>query len=564
MNVAKAHVDFRRSDNPRSTSVRSSWWVRGSVLLALIGCVAFSTCSAEAVQETPPTPEQLRDDELAISGRYARFERLLSQMADILGREDPERAELLRRAVGKGREQKISERITSIVDLLESNELGSAVEQQEGVSDSLRMLLTLLQSEDRRSSVERERERLNELLNDVRGLVEQQRAARAATQNSETPSAAAAPQQKTIDEADQLLKEVKNHDSSSEGNQTPQDDEGNEPKDGSDENKEESESTDGEPSENQGQESQEGSEEQSQNAEDASAESQSSSSKGQSQSQSQNSDQKQTPGREELETAKQAMQEALDHLQEQQRKEATDDQEQAIAELLKAAGEIEEMLRQLREEEKEMILAALEARFQRLLALQTQIYEGTLELAKTPKEQWLDRYFGRCRELAQQQADLTTDCSQTAGLLREDGTSVSILLAVEGIESDMRSAAGWLQESSVSELTQTVQVDIIEALKELIEATQREMQEMQSSERQQQQQAQGDQQKPPLVELMAEIKVLRSLQVRLNRRTVTVDRMLESDQEAPSALQKQVSELAIRQMQLIESARELARQMDRH
>ena len=72
----------------------------------------FSVLAQEAArpvvlssEESTPknvTPEELRKEQLAISGRYARFERMLTQMADVLGRQDPERADLLRRAIGKG------------------------------------------------------------------------------------------------------------------------------------------------------------------------------------------------------------------------------------------------------------------------------------------------------------------------------------------------------------------------------------------------------------------------------------------------------------------------------
>jgi hypothetical protein len=559
---------------------RFCWWLLG--FAAVFWGLAGNTDSVIA-QDTPPSPEDLRDDELAVSGRYARFERLLSQMADILGREDPERAELLRRAVGKGREERISERINRVVELLESKELGSAVEEQAGVTESLRALLTLLQSEDRRSSVERERERLNELLNDIRGLVEQERAARAAAQNAETPSAAAGKQQQALDESDALLKEVNNHDAAknSENQQaasgesaatdTPQNSQ--DPEDQSPQTSEpgskdtESSPESGEPS-SSGQQSPPSDQQQSgqqQSGQQQSGQQQSGQQQsGQQQSGQQQSGQQQTPGVQQLQDAREAMQQALEDLRQQQREKATEQQEQAIADLLEAAGEIEEMLRQLREEEKEMVLAALEARFQRMLTIQTQVFEGTTELAATPREQWLDRYFGRCRELSQQQSDLVDDCSQTAGLLREDGTSVSILLAVEGIEEDMDSAAGWLQESKVGDLTQAVQSDIIEALKELIEATQREMQEMQSERQQPPQQQSGDMQKPPLVELMAEIKVLRSLQVRINRRTSTIDGLLQSDTEESSRLQQQLRELAGRQQKLVDSARVLATQLERH
>lgn len=468
------------------------------------------------------TPDTLRDDQLAVSGRYARFERMLTQMADILGQQDPERADLLRRAIGKGREGRIREQIENVVALIESGEIGNASEKQADVIESLQELLKLLQSEDRRSAVERERNRLNALLKDVRGVLAEQRSARAATQNSPAPSSAAPGQQKAISETDKLLESMRAHDDQESKDGVPKDDEPGK----------------GDPKQSD------------------------KPSKGSSENGKQKSDKnKQTPGREQLEKAREEMERAIKELKEQNREEALKNEDHAIEELHEAGEKLEAMLRQLREEEKEMMLASLEARFQRMLQAETAIHEGTVGVAATPQDDWLDLNYGRCRELSQQQSELTQECAQTVNLLREEGTSVAIVIAVEDIEADMNSVSEWMQEYKVGELTQSVQKDILESLKQLIETTQKEMQEMKDQQKQEQQQRDPSEEKPGLVELMAEIRVLRSLQLQVNRRTKQVDGLLQSSttDDLP-ALQKQLHDLAIRQNRLIESAKELAKQ----
>lgn len=564
------------------------------------------------------TPKDLRDDALAISGRYARFERMLTQMADILGRQDPERADLLRRAIGKGREDQVKEDIEKVVELLDTKDLGTATEKQSEIVASLETLLQLLQSEDRRSSVEREQERLNGLLKDVRSILAEQKSARAATQNFEAPSNAAPGQQKALEGAKKTLESMKEHDDQQAEAEQGDDKEGDEAKnpDGSEESEGKSsgkskdgkstkgKSTEGKPGEEKkkdgdaegtdpegkdqdgkkkgeedpkgnspsnskpnGGESKDG---ESKDGKDGKSKGSGSKSEqkspgkkksgGKSGEKSGKEEPKQTPGREQLENAQQQMERALEELKEQEREKALEHEDKALEELHEAASELEEMLKQLREEEKEMLLASLEARFQRMLIAETQIQEGTVSLAATPQKDWLNQYYGRCRELAQQQTELASECAQTVNMLREDGTSVSILLAVEDIEADMGSVSGWLQESKVGDLTQSVQNDIIESLKQLIETTQKEMQEM--KEHQQESQAQeGSPQKPGLVELMAEIKMLRNLQLQVNRRTKQVDGLLQSasSEDLPS-LKKQVHDLAVRQRRLIETAKELAKQ----
>ncbi|MCP4171135.1 MAG: hypothetical protein GY758_10230 [Fuerstiella sp.] len=84
------------------------------------------------------------------------------------------------------------------------------------------------------------------------------------------------------------------------------------------------------------------------------------------------------------------------------------------------------------------------------------------------------------------------------------------------------------------------------------------------SEERHQQQKQSMQQKPALVELMAEIRVLRSLQLRVNRRTRQVNSLLQENNSADAAdLQGQLVELARRQDRLRKSAIELAKKMKR-
>ena len=541
----------------------------------------------------PVTPKSLRDDQLSVSGRYARFERMLTQMADILGRQDPERADLLRRAIGKGREGRIKEEIENVVGLIESGSIGNASEKQAEVIANLQALLTLLQSEDRRSAVERERDRLNGLLKDVRSVLAEQRAARAATQNSPAPSSAAPGQKKAISETEKLLESMREHDEkeSKDGKGEGKDSKsGDESKDGSEDDKE-TEPNEGDPQDGKqdpkdgapqagdpkksesGKPSKESPDsgkpsplDQKPEGDPKSGDSGSGKqkSKGQ-QSGNQKADknqQKQTPGREQLEKAREEMESALDKLKEQEREEALKNEDNAIEELHEAAEELEAMLRQLREEEKEMMLASLEARFQRMLLAETAIHEGTVGVAATPQKDWLDLNYGRCRELSQQQSELTQECAQTVNLLREDGTSVAIVIAVEDIEADMSSVSGWMQEYKVGELTQSVQKDILDSLKQLIETTQKEMQQMKEQQKQQQQQKDPSQEKPGLVELMAEIKVLRSLQLQVNRRTKQVDGLLPTaTTDDLAALRKQLHDLAVRQNRLIESAKELAKQM---
>ncbi|MFN5797115.1 MAG: hypothetical protein ACK5AN_06245 [Planctomyces sp.] len=511
-------------------------------------------------------PQTLRNEQIAVSGRYARFERMLMQMADILGRQDPERADLLRKTLGKGREDQVREDLEKAIALLESGELGAASEKQTELLQSFQSLMKLLQSEDRRSAVEREQERLNGLLKDLRNVIGEQRSARAATQNEESPSNAAPGQQKALEGTGKLLDEMQQHDQKSEGEKSEGEKSEGEKSEGekSEGEKSEGEKSEGEKSEGEKSEGKKSEGEKSEGKKSEGEKSEGEKSGGQKSGGQKSGGQKgqqQTPGRESLQEAEKRMQQALEALQQQQREQALKEEDAAIEELQKAAEKLEEQLKQLREEEKERMLASLEARFQRMLIVETQIHEGTTALAAVPQKDWLELSYGRCRELAQQQTELARECAQTVLLLREDGTSSAILLAAEDIQADMNSVAEWMQQSNVSELTISVQRDILESLKQLVETMQREMQQMQERQQQENQQQQQGQQQSPLVDLIAEIRMLRNLQLQVNRRTKRVDDLLEgaSDSERATLL-KQVSELAERQQKLFESAKDLEKQ----
>ena len=554
------------------------FFLLASVMFCTVAAMGGSAAFTDETPQADPGGGQLKNEQISISGRYARFERMLTQMADILARQDPERADLLRRALGQGREDLLREKIEQAVALIGDGDLGAASEKQQEIVDSLQALLSLMQSEDRRSSVEKERERLNDVLRDVRRVMERQKAARIATQLSPAPAEAAPGQLQALDEAGKLLDRIESHDAeknaaeqsgeknaAGQGEQSAENNSNGDQKSGGEDSSEDPQqpadpdgpTDDGRPAEERG----DGSENEP-DSEKPSGENGQPQQGGAQDSQSQSGQQQngqQTPGRQQLEQAQQQMQQALEALQQQQREQALKNEDQALRELRAAEERLEEELRQLREEEKEMILASLEARFQRLLIVQTQIHESTVSLAEVPKTEWLDLSFARCRELAQEQTELGRECTGTVLLLREDGTSSAILLAVEDIEADMNSVAEWLRESDVSELTQSVQQDIIDALKQLIEIMQKELQEQQEQQQQEQQQQQGQQgQQSPLVELIAEIRVLRNLQVQVNNRTERVDLLLQNAaKERIDDLRRQVQQLSERQQKLLQAAQEL-------
>jgi len=66
----------------------------------------------------------------AIALRYQRFEKTLLALAESMRKTDPDRAELLRRAVQKSKDERISLQMEKLVELLREEQLGDAAERR--------------------------------------------------------------------------------------------------------------------------------------------------------------------------------------------------------------------------------------------------------------------------------------------------------------------------------------------------------------------------------------------------------------------------------------------------
>lgn len=222
------------------------------------------------------------------------------------------------------------------------------------------------------------------------------------------------------------------------------------------------------------------------------------------------------------------MREAKLKLEEARRREAVEDQEKALAELRQAEAELEKILRQLREEELERMLAMLEARFRKMLELQLQVYEGTLIIDQIPPEA-----RGRDDEIAagrlsRQESIIYNEADKALELLREEGSAVAFPEAVQQMQEDMDQVVVLLAQAAVGEITQGLEEDIIEALEEMIAALEKAQQELEEQQSQPPP-AEGQPQEPPLIDQLAELKMIRSLQLRVNKRTQRYAKLVDGE-----------------------------------
>jgi hypothetical protein len=239
-----------------------------------------------------------------------------------------------------------------------------------------------------------------------------------------------------------------------------------------------------------------------------------------------------TPGREGVEGAKKAMDRASRNLRGRSAKGANSDQKEAVERLEKAREELEEALRQMREEEQLMLLDAIERRLVRMLRAQTDLYKRTISLHLRIRNQPEPGRNERdlAGQLADGEAEIAGEADKLLALLQEEGSTIVIPDVVADLRGDLDGLAGRLRGFDAGPYTQQIQQDVIETLKELIEVVQEEQQRRQGNQQQGQGQdpMEGDQEEN-LLPTSAELKMLKSLQVRVNRRTEQFDRMEGKD-----------------------------------
>ncbi len=238
------------------------------------------------------------------------------------------------------------------------------------------------------------------------------------------------------------------------------------------------------------------------------------------------------PARQRIQAAEEKMRRAQQQLEEAKRKEAVEEQEEARKLLEEAKAELEEILRQLREEEIERMLAMLEGRFTKMLQMQLRVYEGTLRLDRIPKESRGREFDVRSGNLSFDQRKIAFEAEKALTLLREEGSSVAFPEAVDQMREDMNQVAARLAQSKTGRITQPIEEDIIAALEEIIEALKKAQEDPEDQPPMDgQPPPPGQPQDQPLVDQIAELKMIRALQVRVNKRTTRYAAYLEDEDD---------------------------------
>jgi hypothetical protein len=251
------------------------------------------------------------------------------------------------------------------------------------------------------------------------------------------------------------------------------------------------------------------------------------------------------------------MQQAQKKLEEAKRNEAVKEQEQALRELEQAKAELEKILRQLREEEMERMLVLLEARLRKMLEMQNTVYDETIKLAESASHVPEHELEIASASLARKEDQIVGEADRALVLMQEDGSSVAFPEALQQARDDMRTVTDRLRGVQTDEVTQAIEQDIIATLEETLAALQQALKDLRDKKASQQQGQAGEPGEQPLVDQLAELRMIRALQGRVNRRTEFYDRLIEADQTRETELLESLRELAERQERIFDATRDL-------
>ncbi len=549
--------------------------VRTALAAALVVVLMMSSRPfAQGAEPAENPAQQLADTQRQVAQKYEHLEQILLRMSELSAASDPARAALLTKAVAESRERLIGVQFASLVDQLGRDELSKALQGQEKLDADLAQLLNLLLSENRSKRLSSEKARIREYLKHLNRIINQQKSLQARTtggagqpkelsqqqdalgqqtggladkirQNEESEAAPSTgkndgseetpkgPSPQEEKEAGVPSKEPSESDSSgktpsdpSQSGKAPQpgDPSNDSPPNGKSGQKDPQDTPPGNSSQSQGQEGQPQSG-QSQPPEEENAH----------------------PARQRIEAARKRMQQAREKLEKAERDGASQDQEEAIRELQQAKAELERILRQLREEEIEQALVALEARLMKMLEWQRAVYEGTTRLDKASTDGLTHEQEIEAGRLSSREADIAVEADKALLLLRDDGSSVAMPEALGQAREDMQQVVTRLARANVGDVTQSIEEDIVTALNEMLKAVRQAMEEAQQRRQNAQQGQPGMPQDPPLVDVLAELRMIRSLQLRVNNRTQRYGKLISGKHAESPELMEALIRLAERQ-----------------
>ncbi len=511
---------------------------------------AATTDTEETTDETPEPESKLADSEklarnqTGIADRFQHLEKLMERMAEFEEGANPDRARLLRQAFRLSRDELVEMRLNKLSTLLRQNELKRALDSQDEVSVQLRAILDLLLSEDQWKRNQDEQKRIARLIKELNTAKRIQQGIRGSTQGGgdmKKNSGKEGDLEERVGKIKDKLEGKPGEGKPGEGKPgegkpgegKPGEGKPGEGKPGEEkpgkEKPGEGKPGEGKPGEGKPGEGKPGEGKPGEGEPGEGEPGEGGGSPPPPGEQPKDDD----PATKRVKAAQEKMRQAKMKLEQAKRDAAVEDMRDAEKELAAAIKELEEILRQLREEELARTLAMLEARFAKMLKMQLKVYEDTQRLHRLSKKVDDGTIEARAGKLSYAERKIESEANRALMLLREEGSSVAFPLSVEIMIEDISQVVFRLADSKVARVTQGIEEDIIETLEKTIEALQKAQKDLEEGSPPPPPPPPGGQPQPkPLVDQIAELKMIKGLQEQVNRRTKRYSNLLD-DVEDP-------------------------------
>lgn len=508
----------------------------GASTLRAAGDAPAAPNAATAAPQGPKNAAELALEQRRIAEKFKRFEQVIKLLAQFSDEGGEDQVRLLRQVFAESQSRSIDGKFEELVKLLGSSQLGLAAENQEQMTGQLEELLAMLLAAERGKELKAEQERIKDYVKKIKELINKQLEVQGRTASGDLPGAA--PEQgKIAADADALAKRMEaaarkpgdgksppKPGDSKPGDAKPGDAKPGEAKPG-DAKPGESKPSDAKPSDAKPGDAKPGDAKPGESKPGESGDSDQSSPT-------------ESPQRR-VAAAQQKMEDARKKLEEAKKDGALEDQDAALRELEQAKAELEEILRQLREEELARLLDMLEKRFTEMLRLQEAVYRDTQGLHAVPVAARGQAEQIESGRLSREEGVILVAADKALSVLKEEGSAVAFPRTVEQLRDDVSQIVELLAATKVDELTLAVEEDVIATLKELIEALQKAKKDLKNKEKSRQP-GEGQPGEQPLIDRIAELKMIRTLQVRVNRRTKVVSETadLANDPQAVAMIRK--------------------------
>ncbi|MBJ7495034.1 MAG: hypothetical protein JHD20_01130, partial [Gemmataceae bacterium] len=258
---------------------------------------------------------------------------------------------------------------------------------------------------------------------------------------------------------------------------------------------------------------------------------------------------------------------------------ASEDQAKAVDKLKQAQKKLEELLKQLREEEIERLLAQLQGRCEKMLAMQIAVKDGTVALDKiitgNPDKKSSRAEDQKALELSDKEDEISKEANKALTLIEAEGSAVAFAEVFKQVLGDMNTTAGRLRRADVGEVTVAIEDDIIDALKEMVAALKKARKDNQEPKPPMPPMPPSSGGMPPdqkLIDMIAELKMIRSMQIRVNNRTTIYGKQIEGEQvpniakvadakekEKAVGVRKEFKDLSTRQQKLSKVTEDIAK-----